>query len=346
MEQPVYLRRLRAQKTLLIIGAVVALVAGLLAGFTIRDGGIAFRADRTYAASATVLLTSPTPDYFQTQVPETTQALPQTTDGAVAEELIVQEASPIDLSGTAIILAYLASSDEIAEQVAENIGGFADGDAITAVRRTTQPGGDERFGGRLTLPIIDIVGVSTSGERAETIAAEATAVFADYVEDSQRKWGVPEDIRLVLDELNAPVAGTGEGSNPAIPIVVVTLGVFVLFIALALVVGAVRDRRREDGSDGDDDVAAEGPEDDDAPRPGEIPAADAPAATDVPAEANHAEVAAEKTDAARRRRAHAKAVAQIDDDGGPTRRYRRTSSTIDRVPTIDGSAPDDAPSRA
>lgn len=275
MEQPTYLRRLLNQKILLVIGFVVALVAGLLAGFAITDEGIEPRAQRTYTASATVLLTSPQPDYFQTEIPGSTEALPLPQEGDPVQELIVQEATPINLSQTAIILAYLASSDEVSEAVAQNVGGFETGDAITAVQRTTQPPGDETFGGRLSLPIIDIVGISSSAERAELLSAEAESVFAALIAERQDEWGVAEDIRLTLDPLNAPVADEGQGSNPAIPVIVVAFGVFLLFVALALVIEAVRDRRRRaagdaDGEDSEDEDDLEiliGADPDDAERP-------------------------------------------------------------------------------
>ena len=124
------------------------------------------------------------------------------------------------------------------------------------MRRTTQPAGDEQFGGRLQLPIIAIVGMSTSAASAELIAAEATTAFNDLVVAQQDEWGVAPDIRLTLEELNAPVAADPEGGNPAIPVIVVTVGIFLLFIALALIIEATRDRRRraaadEDGPDAD-----------------------------------------------------------------------------------------------
>jgi hypothetical protein len=103
----------------------------------------------------------------------------------------------------------------------------------------------------LQLPIIAIVGTSTSAARAELIAAEATNAFSDLIVAQQNEWGIAEDIRLTLDELNAPVAGDPEGGNPAIPVIVVTVGIFLLFIALALIIEAVRDRRRRASSDDD-----------------------------------------------------------------------------------------------
>ncbi|WP_019180972.1 hypothetical protein [Microbacterium yannicii] len=264
MEQPTYLRRLLNQKVLLIIGFVVAIAAGLVAGFTIEDGEITPRADRTYLASSTVLLTPPQSNLFQTQIPGTTTALPQPdpNNPAAQQEVVVQEPIPIDLAESAILLAYMASSDAVADAVQDRIGEFETGEAITAVRRTTQPAGDEQFGGRLALPIIDIAGVAFSAERAEEIAAEATTVFGEMIAAQQNEWGVADDIRLTLDELNAPIAGEPEGGNPAIPVIVVAVGVFLLFIALALVIEAVRDRRRRRGTDsGTDDGDQASPDD-------------------------------------------------------------------------------------
>lgn len=241
MEQPTYVRRLLEQKYLLIVGLIIAVLAGLVAGFTIQNGQLVSRTVQTYSASSTVMLSSPTPTDFQVQIPAVTEAIPE---GQTAQSLIVQQPTPVDLTNSAILLAYQASSDQIRDEVEAQIGPLEVGEAISAVRRTTQPSGDETFPGRLELPIIDIVGVAESTARAELIAATATSVFQDYVAQQQVDLGVAEDVRLQLDELNVPVAGEGTGSNPAIPIIVVGVGVFLLFIALALIIGAIRDRRR------------------------------------------------------------------------------------------------------
>lgn len=255
MNQPVYLRRLLRQKILLIVGVVVAIAAGLLAGFTIQNGEVVPRADRTYMASATILLTSPSPDYFQVRIPGVAQALPQATDEAAAQqELIVSEPQGVDLASNAIILAYLASSDLITDEVAAAVGGLGDNESIIAVSRTTQPSGDETFPGRLQLPLIQVGATAMSPARSERLATEATAAFEALVQQQQQENGIPEDIRLQLDVLNAPVAGEGQGSNPAIPVVVVAFGVFLLFIAAALIVEGIRERgRRRSRDDGDAD---------------------------------------------------------------------------------------------
>jgi hypothetical protein len=219
-------------------------VAGFFAGFSLVDGAVVSRATKTYAASTNVLLTAPNPNFYQVEVPAVTQAVPLDAKGnPVTQQLITtQQAATISLSNSAIILAYVASSDAITATVANDIGGFRDGESITAVRRTTQPNGDERFAGRLELPIIQIAGIAASPERAKLIAVSATAAFSALVAERQREGGIAEDIRLNLDELNAPVAHETGGSNAAIPSVVVGFGVFLLFIALALIVGIIRER--------------------------------------------------------------------------------------------------------
>lgn len=263
MDQPAYLRRLIEQKYILIVGAIVALVAGFFAGFEVVDGEIESRAVKTYVASSTVLLTGPEPVYFQVEIPAETETVPSGVDeegNPVEQELIVttRERTALPLSDSAIILAYMASSDDIVDAVAADIGELEDGEDITAVRRTTQPTGDERFGGRLELPLVEIAGISTSPDRAEAIAGSATAAFEAMVVQRQQESSVPEDIRIALDELNAPIAQEQDGSNPAIPSVVVGFGVFLLFIALALIVGIIRDRRlRRRRSSADEDGGPE-----------------------------------------------------------------------------------------
>ncbi|MCC2034028.1 hypothetical protein [Microbacterium allomyrinae] len=317
MDQPVYLTRLLRQKVLLIIGLIVSIAAGLLAGFTIQNGEVIPRADRVYTASSTVLLSSPQPDYFQVEIPSVTQALPQTAEGEQSQELIVTESVPIDLAANAVILAYLASSDAIEQVVADEMGGLSDDEGITAVSRTTQPTGDETFPGRLTLPLLSVGATALSPARAEALAAAATDAFAAMVVEQQDAAGVAEDIRLTTDVLNEPVADEGEGSNPAIPVVVVAVGVFLLFIGAALIIESIRDRRR--GRRGDESAEADAA-DDDRPEPEDHATVDSEFEELVGASS------ADTSPATRRRhaRAHRPGDADADQDvpvgaGDPTR---------------------------
>ncbi|WP_127792794.1 hypothetical protein [Agromyces sp. LHK192] len=232
MDVPKYLQTLWSARWLLVVGLVVAVLAALVAGFTIKDGAITSRAEQTYTAATTVLVGSENNPLFQASVP-----------GETIEEGTTAPTEQ-DLSSTAVVYAYLVTGSEISERVQAEVGEFADDESLTAVRRTTQPAGDESFPGRLSLPILDIVGVSSDPARAEEISRTANDLFQDYVLEEQEEAGIPEDNRVELTTVKEGDAVAEPGSNPAIPILVTGLGVFLLFVALAFVLDAMKRSRR------------------------------------------------------------------------------------------------------
>jgi hypothetical protein len=237
MDTPRYLQILWSYKWLLAVGVVVAALAGLFAGFTISNGQIVSRAEATYTSATTLMLQSEHPTLFQAQIPG--QEISQTTTPAQAQ----------NLTDSAVIYAYLASSDEIKKRVEGVVGRFADTDGLTAVSRTTQPPGDETFPGRLQLPIIDIVGTAATPERASQISRAADVQFRDYILQQQQKAQVPDAIRVDLVTLQKKPPVQADGSNPIIPVAVAALGVFLAFIALIFIIHGARtsrgDKKRE-----------------------------------------------------------------------------------------------------
>jgi len=240
VETPRYLQILGRQKVLLIVGLLIAVAVGLIVGFTVKDGQVVPRADKTYTAMTTVYLSGPQPYVYQVEIPATGETITEATD----PNLIITPPQEIDLTDSAVVLAYLAASNQTLESVEAELGPLAEGEAITAVSRTTQPAGDERFPGRMSLPIIGVVGTATSAERAEELSAAATAAFEEIVTTQQEELAVPEDVRLSLDVLTDAVSDEGVGSNPLIPVVVTTFAVFLIFVGIALLVGLGQDRRR------------------------------------------------------------------------------------------------------
>ena len=235
MDVPKYLQILWSYKWLLLVGLVVAVVAAFLAGFTLRDGAIVSRATSTYSASTTVLVGSDNQPLFQAEIPG--QPIEQGTTAPVQQ----------DLTSTAVVYAYLISGSEVQTAVEAIIGDFADDETLTAVRRTTQPGGNEQFPGRLSLPILDVVGVSPDPSRAEEISRTANTVFQSQVVAEQDAASLAPEQRVQLTTVNESAAIEGEGSNPAIPIVVTGLGVFLVFVALAFVLYNAKLARQKRG---------------------------------------------------------------------------------------------------
>lgn len=232
MEIPRYLQILWHYKWVLIVGILVAAVGAFLAGFTFRDGAVVSRVPQTWPASTTMLLTSGTTPLYQSEIPG--EEL-ETELGAVTSDPV-----SLRLSDAATVYAYLAAGKEVRERVEAEIGEFDPGETITAVSRTTQPAGDETFPGRLSLPILDIVGYAQSPERAEEISRTAAEVFHDFVVAEQDARDIADELRIQLNVLDEKPAGEPEGSNPAIPSVVAFGGILFAFLVFIYLLHGIR----------------------------------------------------------------------------------------------------------
>ncbi|NQX12430.1 hypothetical protein HQQ80_12390 [Microbacteriaceae bacterium VKM Ac-2855] len=229
MSVPLYLRVLWSYKWLLAVGLIVAVLAAMVAGFTIKDGAIVSRAESTYRSSTTILLGGGAKNPYVAETPG--QAI---TEGTTA-------AQQADLTNTAVIYAYLVSGSATRASVEAIMGPLGDTESLSAVRRTTQPAGDETQGsGRFVLPILSIVGTSTDPDRANEIAATATQVFQDNVKAQQDAAAIADNLRVTLTVTDTGDLAIADESNPVIPIALTGVGVFLAFIALAFILYNIR----------------------------------------------------------------------------------------------------------
>ena len=232
METPKYLQTLWSYKWLLAFGLIVAIVAAFFAGFSITNGQVESRAVKTFSAGTTVLVTSPTDTLYQAQVPG------QPVDPTVTAP------QPLDLAGAAQIYAYIVAGQTIEDEVVAEVGPLdEDTESITAIRRTTQPAGDERFPGSLKLPVLEVVGTATTEQRAEDISAAATDAFLAYVIAEQESQQIAPENRVELEVLARGAAVEGDTSNPSITIEISGVAVFLGVVALALILGVIRSGR-------------------------------------------------------------------------------------------------------
>lgn len=231
MDIPKYLLILWSSKWLLVVGLVVAVGAALAAGYTISDGRLESRTLPVYRATSTVLVGSASQPIFGSEIPGQT----------VAEGTTAPQAR--DLTQTAVVYAYIVSGSEIRAQVESQIGALASTESISAVRRTTQPGGDEQNPGRFSLPILDIAGVSTSPARAEEISRTANKVFQDYVANEQSDAAIPVDSRVQLSTIDEAAAVDISKSSSILPLMATGLAVFLLFVIAAFARWNVRENR-------------------------------------------------------------------------------------------------------
>lgn len=257
MDVPNYLRILWKSKWLLVVGALVAAAAAFLAGFQIVEGRVVPRTATAYTAETTLLVSSQADNMFQAVIP--------------GQQLVEGQTQPetVDLASKAILYAYVISGLEMRSAVETQVGAFSDTDALSAVRRTTQPGGDEAFPGRYTLPILSVVGASLDPARAETIAQTAADLFTEQIVAEQDAAALPVPDRVVVSVLDRSEATEVEGSNPAIPVAITFVGVFLLSVAAAFIVAGSRSKRaKRDAARANADADA----------PGDSHAADAHAA--------------------------------------------------------------------
>ena len=235
MEIPRYLQVLWSYKWLLALGVVLAIVAGAAAGYTLKDGRLEPKGTTTYTASTTVLLTAPTQSLVTAVVPG--QSIQ---DGTTAPQ-------QRDLPSLAVLYAYLITGQENVAAVEAQIGELADGESLTAVRRTNQPGISEQFPGRLTLPIVETIAFATSPERAEEISAAATETFIEQVTSQQEAEGLADDERIQLDVITTSPATVSESEDALMAVAVVAVGILAAFVALAFVLDNIRRNRRPRG---------------------------------------------------------------------------------------------------
>jgi hypothetical protein len=93
--------------------------------------------------------------------------------------------------------------------------------------------------------VLEVVGTAATEQRAEDISAAATDAFLAYVLAEQDAKQIAPENRVELEVLARGAAVEGDTSNPAIPIVITGVAVFLGFVALALILGGIRSGREK-----------------------------------------------------------------------------------------------------
>jgi capsular polysaccharide biosynthesis protein len=224
------MRVIGRHKALLVIGILLAVLAAFATAFRVETGTLAPRTIAEYQAPTQLLVSDPTSVF-------STKTAPQT---------LVEGQTPAasrDLSSATVVYAYLVSSGTIRDLVEAEIGELSDNESISASQRTTQPSSTTNTG-TYRLPILEIVGQAASKERAEDISRTAAAVFQQFASEQQDAAGVDADARVQLQVIREGDAAPVDGTNPALPIVAVGVGVLLAFLALIFAVDNARATRQ------------------------------------------------------------------------------------------------------
>ena len=223
------MRVIGRHKGLLVVGILLALLAAFATAFRVETGTLQPRTIAEYQAPTQLLVSDPTSVF-------STKSAPQTVvDGQTPP-------ASRDLSSATVVYAYLVSSGAIRDEVEAEIGKLGANESISAFQRTTQPDTKTNTG-TYRLPILEIVGQAASKDRAEEISRTAAAVFQTFASAQQDASSVPADTRVQLQVIREGDAAPVDGTNPALPIVAVGVGVLLAFIALIFAVDNARATR-------------------------------------------------------------------------------------------------------
>lgn len=233
MDMSVFFSVLWRSKWLVATGLVVAVLAAITAGFRVESGSMEPRAERSFTAATLVMLSGAGIPLYQAASPG--EVLPSGTT-APREQ---------NLSRAAVMYAYLISGSPIQDEVTKQTGPLADAESISAVQRTTQPSGSERFPGRLDLPIIEIHGTAATPERAVQLVETATASFHSFVARQQEEADLAPAARVELADIRDAVVTENDVSNTLAPLIAVGGGTFLAFIALVFILDNARRTKRK-----------------------------------------------------------------------------------------------------
>ena len=222
-------------KVVLTFGILVAAAAALFTAFKLETGAFLQgefepRTQIEYRASTNILVSDPVSVFSSRNA---TQAVTEGTTPPSAR----------DLSSLTVVYAYLASSDELLAQVEQQVGALGPDESLSAQQRTTQPTAQTNTG-TYRLPILDIMGTSPDPARAEEISRTAAALFQEYAAAQQDAAAVAPESRVQLPIIDERSAQPVDGTNPALPVVAVGIGVLLGFLALIFAVDNAQAGRR------------------------------------------------------------------------------------------------------
>jgi zinc-ribbon domain len=252
-----YVRALRRFWWVLVIGAVVALLAGLSARFSISllPPGLDEKDSITYTAESRLLVSSAQDPYFRSQITTFVDQPGQAVDGSTTDEGTTTDESTegepsADGASVDQGIPFVSAPDLTTLIRTANLYPFIiESDPLAAYRRELYgdlPGSVSALGvtsvvtaNRIELseiPVLKLIATAGSSEDAVALADKTAKAFISWLEREQERAKpsiIPED-RIVVEQLTVPSGAiASEGPSSTLP-VLVFLVVFAAFCVLAV----------------------------------------------------------------------------------------------------------------
>lgn len=233
MKIGLYLRVMWRFRVLVAAGVALALVLAFLSvarvGLT-HPTHVTYRNSETWISRSTILIT-------QERFPEGRSVFEQIVPAA-GQPKTTQFAPPFADSSRFIELANLyaelATSDPVDRLVRRD--GPLHG-TVQAVPTVTS-------NGAAALPLLSINGIAGTPERAVSLASRAVAAFVGYLEVKQRRAGVPESQRVLLQVVDRPEKAELLRARPKTLPIVVFMAVLIATIGIAMLLENMRPAAR------------------------------------------------------------------------------------------------------
>jgi hypothetical protein len=248
-----YARALRRFWWVLVIGAVVALLAGLSARFSISlfPPGLDEKESITYTAESRIIVSSAQNPYIRNQqttfVEQPNQGGDESTtdesgggtgdepsaDGASADTLPFVSAPDLNtLIRIANLYPFIIEGDSVADYRRELYGDLPGAVSALGVTSVVTQNRIELS----EIPVLKLIAVAGSNEDAVALADKTAKAFIRWLEREQERAKppiIPAD-RIVVEQLNVPRGAiASEGASATLP-VLVFLVVFAAFCVLAV----------------------------------------------------------------------------------------------------------------
>jgi hypothetical protein len=243
----VYTHALRRFWWVLVIGLVIALLAGLSARFSVSlfPPGLQEKEEVTYSASSRILISSAQTPYFRSQT-TTFVEQPNRADEGTGEETAGEEPSADGASATSVpfvtapdlnTLARVANlypliieSDQVAEFRRQQYGDLPGSVSATGIYSVATANRVELS----EIPVIQLVSVAGTPEDAVALADKTAKAFIGWLEQEQKASEIRPEDRIVVEQLIVPRGALASaGPSTTLPVLVFIV-VFAAFCVLAI----------------------------------------------------------------------------------------------------------------
>ena len=224
MDLRLYVRVLWRFRLLVVVGMLLAAGLATLSIVRVSSDGLTYRETELWSSSTRLIVTQQGFPWGRLLAQD-----PSLSEDA-ARSLGIPLADPNRLNNLTILYAELATADPVLRLMRRD--GPINGQ-ILATPVVVQDG-------RYTLPLIDVIAITTSPRGASTLAIRAAKAFETYLTEQQRINDVPKDDRVVVQQVERPRGAEIYRPRSKTMPIVIFLAVMFATVGLAFLLENVR----------------------------------------------------------------------------------------------------------